>query len=176
MLWKMEGLSEYDIRRPMTPTGTNLLGIVKHVSVVESAYFGECFGRPFAETPPWDGDDDDPNNDMWATANESRDQIVDLYRSVWRHSDETITSLPLDATGRVSWWPEERAEVTLHQILIHMIAETNRHAGHADIVRELIDGRAGHREAVDNMAPLDENGWAAYRERLERVAKEVDRR
>jgi hypothetical protein len=67
-----------------------------------------------------------------------------------------VAASNLDATGRVPWWPADRAEVTLHQILVHMIAETHRHAGHADIVRELIDGRVGLREGNDNMAPVDE--------------------
>ena len=69
------------------------------------------------------------------------------------------------------WWPPERSEVTLHTILIHMIAETNRHAGHADIVRELIDGAAGLRADNDNMAPGDAAWWESYRDRLEGVAK-----
>lgn len=170
LLWKLDGLSEYQIRRPLTPTGTNLLGLVKHVASVEAGYFGECFGRPFEEPLPWFADDAEPNADMWATADESRDEIVGLYRKVWAHSDETIAALPLDAIGRVPWWPADRAEVTLHRILIHMIAETHRHAGHADIVRELIDGRVGLREGNDNMAPVDDSWWASYRERLERVA------
>lgn len=173
LLWKLDGLSEYDIRRPMTPTGTNLLGLVKHVASVEAGYLGETFGRPFEEPMPWYADDAEPNADMWATADESRDQIVGLYRRVWAHSDETISALSLDETGRVPWWPEERAEVSLHQILIHMIAETHRHAGHTDIVRELIDGRVGFREENDNMAPVDEAWWESYRERLEAVAREL---
>jgi hypothetical protein len=57
-------------------------------------------------------------------------------------------------------------------ILVHMIAETHRHAGHADIVRELIDGSVGLREGNDNMPPVDEAWWASYRERLERVASD----
>ena len=81
-------------------------------------------------------------------------------------------ALPLDAVGRVAWWPADRAEVTLNQILIHMIAETHRHAGHADIVREFIDGSVGFREENDNMAPVDEAWWASYRERLQVVASE----
>jgi hypothetical protein len=173
LLWKLDGLPEYHIRRPLTPTGTNLLGLVKHVASVEAGYFGECFGRPFEEPLPWYADDAEPNADMWATADESRDQIVGLYRKVWAHSDKTIAALPLDAIGRVPWWPVDRGEVTLHQIMIHMIAETHRHAGHADIVRELVDGSVGLREENDNMAPGDEAWWAGYRERLEAVASEV---
>lgn len=171
LLWKMDGLSEYDVRRPMVPTGTNLLGIVKHVASVEAGYLGDCFGRPFAEPLPWLDEDAEPNADMWATADESRDDIVDLYRRVWAHSDATIEALDLDAVGRVPWWPESRAEVTLHLILLHQIAETNRHAGHADLVRELIDGAAGLRQDNDNMAPGDRAWWEGYRSRLEQVAQ-----
>jgi hypothetical protein len=79
LLWKLDGLSEYDIRRPMTPTGTNLLGLVKHCAGTELGYFGFVFGRPADEPTPWI-DDPDPNADMWATVDESRDDIVNLYR------------------------------------------------------------------------------------------------
>jgi len=172
VLWKLDGLSEYDIRRPLTPTGTNLLGLVKHLASVEIGYFGETFGRPFGEPLPWAGNEDEPNADMWATAAESRDQIVGLYRRAAAHSDQTITDLALDAPGRVPWWGE-RGEVTLHLILVHVIAETNRHAGHADIVRELIDGSVGLRLGNDNMAPGDGAWWQAYRDKLEHVAREA---
>lgn len=176
LLWKLEGLSEYDIRRPLTPTGTNLLGVVKHVASVELGYFGETFGRPSAEPLPWFADDAEPNADMWATADESREQIIALYHRTWAHSDATIDALELDAVGHVPWWPAERKEVTLHRILVHMIAETHRHAGHADIVRELIDGAAGLRPDNDNMAPGDQAWWESYRSRLQRVAEEAGRR
>jgi len=92
---------------------------------------------------------------------------------VWANSDATIDAMALDATGRVPWWPDEHSTVTLHRILVHMIAETDRHAGHADIVRELIDGAAGLRDDNDNMAPGDATWWKDYRERLERVAQEA---
>ncbi|GII23064.1 hypothetical protein Pme01_26610 [Planosporangium mesophilum] len=170
LLWKLDGLSEYDVRRPLVPTGTNLLGIVKHVASVEAGYFGATFGRPFDEPLPWFDDDAEPNADMWATAEESREQIVGLYRRVWAHSDATIEALALDAIGQVAWWPPERREVPLHRILVHMIAETNRHAGHADIVRELIDGAAGLRDGNDNLAPVD---WQQHRDRLEQVARQA---
>jgi len=155
----------------MTPTGTNLLGLVKHLTGVEVGYFGETFGRPFGEPTPWWDDDAEPNADMWATAEESREDVVGLYRRAAAHADATITELRLDAAGRVPWWPTERCAVTLHRILIHVIAETDRHAGHADVVRELIDGSAGLRADNDNMPPADVAWWSAYRERLERVAR-----
>jgi len=171
LLWKLDGLSEYDIRRPMVPTGTNLLGLIKHVASVELGYFGDTFGRPSSERLPWFAESAEVNADMWATAEESREQIVGLYRRAWTHSDATIDALALDAVGHVPWWPAERSEVTLHRILVHMIAETNRHAGHADIVRELIDGAVGLRQANPNMAPGDEAWWGSYRSRLERSAR-----
>jgi len=173
LLWKLNGLSEYDVRRPMVPTGTNLLGLVKHVASVEAGYFGETFGRPFEEPLPWLDDGAEPNADMWATAEESREQIVGLYHRVWAHSDATIEALSLEATGQVPWWPPDHSEVTLHRILVHMIAETDRHAGHADIVRELIDGAVGLRQDNDNMAPGDRAWWERYRDRLERAAKQA---
>lgn len=139
MVWKLHGLSEYDIRRPLVPTGTNLLGLVKHLAIVEVGYFGMTFGRPFPDAPAW-FESDEPNVDMWATAGESRDDIVGLYRRVWAFSDETIDSRDLDTPGSVPWWPQEERAVTLHRVLIHMAVETHRHAGHADIVRESLDG------------------------------------
>jgi len=172
MLWKLEGLPEYDARRPCTPTGTNLLGLVKHLAGVEAGYFGDTFGRPFDEPMPWFAEDAEPNADMWATAEESREDIVGLYRRVWAHSDETISSLSLDSMGRVPWWPTERASVTLHRVLIHVATETHRHAGHADIVREFIDGVVGLRPDNSNLPEADAAWWARYRDRLERVARE----
>jgi uncharacterized damage-inducible protein DinB len=173
VLWKLEGLPEYDARRPLTPTGTNLLGLVKHLANVEAGYFGDTFARPFSEPMAWREDSADPNADMWATPDESRDQIVGLYRRVQAHADATIAELALDAPGRVPWWPADRAEVTLHRILVHVIEETSRHAGHADVVRELIDGAAGLREDNDNLPPGDRAWWDSYRDRVEQAAREA---
>jgi hypothetical protein len=171
VLWKLDGLSEYDVRRPMVPTGTNLLGLVKHLAGLELGYFGDTFGRPSGESLPW-LDDPDPQADMWATAGESRAQIIGLYRRAWAHADATIEALELGARGRVPWWPPERGEVTLLNVLVRMIAETNRHAGHADIVRELIDGAAGVRQGNESLPAVDRAWWEDYRRRLERVARE----
>jgi len=176
LVWKLDGLSEYDVRRPLVPTGTNLLGLVKHVASVEAGYLGGTFDRPFPESLPWLDDDAEPNADMWATADESRQQVIGLYHRVWAHSDATIEALELDAVGRVPWWPAERAEVTLHRILVHMIAETNRHAGHADIVRELIDGASGWLAGNDNLPEgVDAAWWESHRARLEEAARQAAR-
>jgi hypothetical protein len=172
LLWKLDGLSDYDVRRPLTPTGTNLLGLVKHVGSMEFGYFGDAFARP-GEPLPWLDEGAEPNADMWATAEEGRAEIVAFYRRACAHADATIDALALDDRGRVPHWPAERSEVTLHQVLVHMIAESHRHAGHADVVRELIDGAVGLRADNDNMAGGDADWWARHRERLERVAREA---
>ena len=170
LLWKLDGLSEYDIRRPLTPTGTNLLGIVKHLASVELEYFGPVFGRPTGVQLPWISADAEPNADMWATPDESRAEIVALYERSGQLADETISALPLDAPGRVPWWGDHGA-VTLHRIVVHMIAESQRHAGQADIVRELIDGEAGLMPGNGNLPDGDAAWWRDYRDRVEEAAR-----
>ncbi len=172
LLWKLDGLSEYDIRRPMTPTGTNLLGLVKHLTGAEAFYLGETFGRPCPAPPLWiTGDAPEPNADLWATADETREQIVEDYRRVCAHADATIEALPLDAIGTVRG--DRPIALTLHRALVHMLFETQRHAGHADIVRELIDGATGLRTGDGNMAPGDAGWWEKHRERVERAARKA---
>jgi uncharacterized damage-inducible protein DinB len=165
VLHKLDGLSEYDLRRPMTPTGTNLLGVVKHLGSVQAGYFGETFGRPFPGELPFD--DDDPQADLYARADETSESVIEFYRVSWRHAEETFAALDLDSAGSVPWWSEP--EVTLHQILVHMTNETARHAGHIDIVRELVDGAVGRSEGDANI--VDGFDWPAYVEKLEGLAR-----
>lgn len=165
---KLDGLSEYDIRRPLTPTGTNLLGLVKHCAVSESRYLGDVFGRPFPEPlPRWD-DQAARGTDTWATEHESRADIVGLYRRVWEHGDATIEELGLDDTGYVPWWGED---VPLFNAMLHCLSETTRHAGHADILREGLDGAVG----VDPDTPAgygrDQAFWADRYDTIERAAR-----
>jgi hypothetical protein len=172
LLWKLEGLSDYDIRRPMTPTGTNLLGLVKHCAGVECGYFGDAMDRPFPGEDDLNWDDDEMGGGMYAEAAESRAQVTDFYQRVWAHADATIGDLPLDACGTVPWWPEERRHPTLRTLLVHTIQETARHAGHADIIRESIDGAAGLREGVSNMpAGVDAAAWKRHYDKLDEIAR-----
>lgn len=173
LLWKLDGLSEYDIRRPMTATGTNLLGLVKHTASIELGYLGDTFGRPSGIELPWLADDAEDNADMWATAEETREDIVGLYHASWAHTDETIRVLSLDAPGRVAWWAPEKADVTLHQILVHTVTETDRHAGQADIVREMIDGEVGLLPGRTNMPTGDARWWVDYVARVEQAARDA---
>jgi hypothetical protein len=173
VVWKLDGLSEYDVRRPLVPTGTNLLGLVKHLACVELGYFGETFGRPSGEPNPWFDDNVEANVDMWATPDESREGIVALYQRACAHSDATIEVLNLNATGRVPWWADHNAEVTLHHILVHVTAETHRHAGHADLVRELIDGAAGYKADDSNLPFTEFAAWRDHWNRVEQAAQDA---
>lgn len=172
MLWKLEGLSEYDIRRPLTSTGTNLLGLVKHLSRTETLYFGEIFGRPFPEHLPWQDDDPDDGTDMWAAEDETRAQITGRYRRAWEHADKTIDALDIDAPGYVPWWP--RPNVMLFNILVHVLTETSRHAGHADILREQLDGTVGTHRDSTALQERDTAFWENRHAKIERAARAAD--
>jgi Protein of unknown function (DUF664) len=172
LVWKLDGLTEYDIRRPLTPTGTNLLGLVKHSATWEARYFGEVFGRPFPEPlPRWD-DEAASGTDLWVTEDETREQIIGFYRRVWDHADATIDTLAIDAPGHVPWWP--RPDVKLFNILVHILAETNRHAGHADILREQLDGAVGTDAQSTALQEYDAAYWANHCAEIERAARAAD--
>ena len=166
MLSKLDGLSEYDRRRPMTPTGTNLLGLVKHLAGVEYSSLGESFGYPAPERMSWVEDGSIwQGADMWAKPDESSEYITGLYRRACVHADGVIASLDLDSPGSVPHWPEDRRDTTLGVLLIRVVAETAQHAGHADIIRELIDGRGG-----PDQDSIDEGQWREYIARVQAAA------
>ncbi len=171
VVWKLDGLSELDARRPLTPTGTSLLGLVKHLADVELGYFVECFGREAPDRTSWSHDD--PLADMWATADESREDVVGLYRRVWEHAAGTFAALPLDAVASVPWWSPPGDRPTLHRLLVHVATETHRHAGHADVLRELVDGAAGMRPESTNLP--DGTDWPTHVARVQAAAEQADR-
>jgi uncharacterized damage-inducible protein DinB len=175
LVWKLDGLSEREARLPRTPTGNNLLGVVKHCLNVEAGYFGPTFGREFPtpdELVSMGAYDEDPQADWYARADETKDGIVDLYRRVGAFSDITIEELPLDAPGRVPWWPPERQDVTLQRIIVHVTSDVVRHAGHADIMREMYDGAIGLRSQNTNIP--DGYDWPAYVAKLTELANRFD--
>jgi uncharacterized damage-inducible protein DinB len=137
LVWKLQGLDDVQLRQAMTPSGTNLLGLVKHLAAVEYGWFCLTFGR---ETEPLPFDDDDENADLRVQPGESTDDVLAFYARARAAADQVVAELDLDATG-MAWFGDP---VSLRWVLIHMIEETARHAGHADIVRELIDGQTGY--------------------------------
>jgi len=172
LLGKLDGLSEYDVRRPLTPTGTNLLGVAKHVASIQLGYLGDCFSRPSGIPLPWfDDENAEPDGDMWARADESRTAVLDLYRRSAEHADATIDALDLDTTGEVEWWPEDRRHPSLHTVLVHVIVDVARHAGQADILRESLDGAVGYLPGNSSLPERDESGWLAYRSKVEAAAR-----
>lgn len=135
VLWKLDGLDDEQVRRPVTPSGTSLLGLVKHLATVEYGWFCDTFGRE-AE-PLWF--DPFASEDMAAAADETTADIVAFYGRARTAADLTLRELPLDTVGTA--WNGNR--VSLRWALIRMVEETARHAGHMDILRELIDGATG---------------------------------
>ena len=107
LVFKLDGLSEYDLRRPLTPTGTNLLGLAEHLAYVEMGYFGPVFGRPVPEVESWMAADGEPNADLWAAPEETRDDVLALYRRAWALSDATVEELALDE----GWWASYRDQL-----------------------------------------------------------------
>jgi hypothetical protein len=165
---RVDGLSEFDAHRPLTPSGTNLLGLVKHLASMEWTYLGSCVGRPrdpeltwIADGSIWEG------ADMWATATETTTELLTLYREVWEASDAAVRELGLDAPAHMAWWPAERRDSTLGVVLVRMLEETGQHAGHADIVRELVDGRGP--DDADSYG--DATYWADHVARIQAAAE-----
>ncbi|MFC8796137.1 DinB family protein [Promicromonospora sp. NPDC057138] len=174
LLWKLEGLTEKQARWPLVSSGNNLLGLVKHCANTEIGYFGPTFGREWPtpdELVPLDVYDQDPQADWYATADESVASITDLYRRAWAFCDETIDTLPLDAPGRVPWWTN--SEVTLFRIIVHMTDELARHAGHADILRELTDRSVGLYADNSNIPDWEKGDVELYVDKLKGLAEQA---
>ena len=175
VLHKLEGLSEYELRRPMTPTATNLLGVAMHLTSLQAEYFGKTFDRPFPREDEMyflTDEDVDPQDDLWVRPEATSEWVVGLYRATWEHAKETFATLDLESPGQIPTSPY--AEVSLGEMLVHMVDETARHAGHMDIVRESIDGAVGRYAGDRNI--IDGYDWVAYRERVETGAREAEER
>lgn len=153
-------MSEREARLPRTSTGTNLLGLLKHCAYIEAGYFGEVLGRPAGLAMPWaePGTLFEDNADFFATADESMAEILEFCQACFDHADTVVEELPIDAPGAVPWWPEDCRVVPLGQIILHVAVDEARHAGHADILRENIDGAAGLRTVGDSVP-----GWPRER-------------
>jgi hypothetical protein len=167
-LSKYEGLTEYDLRRPLTPTGSNLLGILRHLGGIEHAYLCEAFDRALPP-PPMPADWDEElwhNGDMWVRPTESSAGVLDWYRAACERADETIQMLDFDSPGEVAHWEVGNRSTTLGDMMVIVLGEECRHGGHIDVVRELIDGRAG----ADHAAFGDPDKWRAYVAKVQAAA------
>ena len=138
LLQKCEGLTDDQLRRPMVPSGTSLLGLVKHLTEVEHGWFVRTFAQ--LDEPYLFATDDDPDADMAATAQETTEDLIAGYRRACARSREIVAA----AASLDDVVPHRRlGSVDLRWILTHMVEETARHNGHADILRELLDGSVG---------------------------------
>jgi hypothetical protein len=169
LLSKVDGVSEYDARRPLTPTGTNLLGLVQHTGAVVLGYARLPWGRDLGREYMWEDTDEEPDIDLRVLPDVTRDEVLQLAADARAAMTELLAG-PLDATGEVPWWrPDGR--VTVHRVAVHVIAEVARHAGHADILRELVDGTAGMRPGDGNLPDRTRERLEERRNRIESDAK-----
>jgi hypothetical protein len=172
VLTKLDGLSEYDARRPLTRTGTNVLGLVRHLAMSEAVYLGAIFDRPLPGMPRYDDPGFTNRERLWVPADLSRADVLEEYERACRHADATVEALPVDSPGFVPWWP--RPDVKLFNVMVHVLTETNRHAGHADILREQVDGATGH--DTDAASPEEDADWERFRDRVEQAARAAQER
>ncbi len=149
LLSKVDGVSEYDARRPLSPTGTNLLGLVQHAGAGVLAYATLPWGRELGRELPWEDTDDEPDIDLRVLPHVTRVEVLQLAADA-RAAMTALLDGPLDAPGEVEHWAPNH-EVTVHRVAVHVIAEVWRHAGHADILREQLDGTAGRRPGDPNI-------------------------
>ncbi|MEW2538563.1 MULTISPECIES: DinB family protein [Micromonospora] len=126
------------LRTSVLPSGWSPLGLVEHLGHAERHWFQEVF-RGSVEPLPW------PDENTPLRTSRSPDQVFDFYRDQCRISDAIIAAAPLTAEpiGRHPEEPLASQTIDLRRIVLHVIEETARHAGHLDVVRELIDGRTG---------------------------------
>jgi uncharacterized damage-inducible protein DinB len=138
ILWKLNGLTKEQASARLVPSVTTLLGIVKHLAYVERWWFQMNFaGDPVGF--PWPKDEPDEDIDFRVTETDTIESIGALYQQEIARSREIVAGASLDDLGK----NEERGPRSLRWIMVHMIEETARHAGHADILRELTDGAIG---------------------------------
>ena len=140
VVMKCEGLSEVDARRPVIPTSPLMTagGIVSHLTWAEQLWFEHAFlGRDF-EGPGWDGVDDSE----FEVGDRALAEVLAAYDTQCRRSDQVIAAHDLDDLGVGGQFPS--AGSTLGWMLLHMLEETARHAGHLDLVRELLGGEIGY--------------------------------
>ena len=129
IIWKLQGLSKEEASRQLVPSATTLLGVVKHLAFVERGWFqADVAGEVIEQT----------ENDFVIEPSDSMDSILQLYQ------DEIAKSRAIVARTSLDDLSHEAVPHSLRWILIHMIEETARHAGHADILRELTDGAVGY--------------------------------
>lgn len=170
ILWKCEGLSDAQARTPLTATGTHVMGLLLHLAVTESQYFISCLGREI-ENPLIRGviEAEDPQADFLPPPDMTLEDAVETYRKTTVAADAVLDELELDSLAVVPWWIKH-PHTTVERLLVHMIAESHRHAGHLDIVREQLDGFVGLRPSAPNIPDLTTGQWEEQHLRIKELA------
>ncbi|PQZ86802.1 DinB family protein [Arthrobacter sp. MYb222] len=170
ILWKCEGLSDTQARTPLAPTGTHVMGLLLHLAVTESEYFVGCLGQKIENPIIRDiSEDEDAQADFRPPPNMTLADAMNIYREATTAADVVLDYLDLDSPAVVPWWGTHR-HTTVERLLIHMIAESHRHAGHMDIVREQLDGFVGLRPSATNIPDLTPAQWEEQRLRIKEIA------
>jgi len=133
VLKKVDGLDEEQLRRRLVVSDTTLLGLVQHLTDAERYWFGYTLAG--------DARHAGADFDMVVAADRSPEQVIDDYRAAIAESDAHIRAA--ESLDALTAHPVAERPLTLRWVLAHMTSETVRHAGHADILRELIDGTTG---------------------------------
>ena len=128
---KLDGLAEDDARRALVPSGTNLLGLVKHLTMVEVSWFQWSFAADDVRIPTDRLDEAD-----------TVASVIAAYRAACTRNNEVVAAEP-DLSKLCARKPPTTEPMSLRWVLVHMVEETARHAGHADILREQVDGETG---------------------------------
>ncbi|TLK54308.1 DinB family protein [Glutamicibacter sp. V16R2B1] len=172
-LWKAENLDEAQLRRPMVPSGTNVLGVINHLAVMEFGYFSYCLKRPVDSPRAVQAfTSEDPMADFVVEADTGAADVLQFYRQAIDAASTAFEELELDAPASVPWWGED-SETTLEHLMLHMVEETSRHAGHLDLVRELIDGQTGLSAQNGNLPEFSDEQWKEHYARLKKIADSV---
>ena len=137
MLAICEGLTEEQVRKPMVASGTSLLGMMQHLAWTERGWFTEVVAQQKVDYP---FDEEDPDADFKVADDVTKEEIFDLYRQACDESRAILEKASLDD---LAWVEYRKLNYNVRWVVVHMIEETARHAGHADILREMIDGRIG---------------------------------
>ncbi|MFC8038880.1 DinB family protein [Paenarthrobacter sp. NPDC057355] len=170
ILWKCEGLSDAQARTPLTPTGTHVMGLLLHLAVTESQYFISCLGREIENAVIRHViEADDAQADFLPPPGMTLADAVKIYRETIDAADAVLDEVELNSPAVVEWWIKHR-NTTVERLLVHMIAESHRHAGHLDIVREQLDGFVGLRPSAPNIPDLTPGQWEEQQLRLQELA------
>lgn len=141
LLRKLDGINDEQARRTVTAGDLTMLGLARHLAFVEQFWFGHIFLDAVGRSEDWLYDDtDDPDIDLHPGAQDSLAEAIDQLHTQIRRARGLVNSTPFDS---VAVNGRGELSINLRWILVHLAQEYARHCGHADLIREAVDGRTG---------------------------------